>query len=182
MSPSTASWPRRVADLGGETALLDDLIELRQRPLERLRLVGDLELEERLLLDELARALGILDAGNLDDDAIVALLLHDRLRDAESLDTRAHGLQRAIDRFGLLVGGIACLESSTSSARYMPPESRVRAAAERAATVTSCSTPSLPRSRMRDVAREQEAQTETQTEADDDQYAILQGHTTAGRR
>ena len=27
------------------------------------------------------------------------------LGDAESLDTRAHGLERAIDRFGLLVGG-----------------------------------------------------------------------------
>ena len=57
------------------------------------------------VFDDLARALGILNARNLDDDAIVALLLDDRFGHAESLDTRANGLQRAIDRFGLLVGG-----------------------------------------------------------------------------
>src|SRR5262249_30193614 len=97
---------RRVAarrGLGNETALLDQRIEPRQSALERLGLVGDLELEERLLLDELARALGVLNAGNLHDDAIVTLLLDDRFGNAEAVDTRANRLQRALDGLGPLV-------------------------------------------------------------------------------
>ena len=99
---SAAALARAVAILRGEAALLDDLIELRKRALERLRLVSNLELQERLLLHQLARALRILNARNLDDDAIVALLLDDRLRHAEAFDARADRLQRAIDRFRLL--------------------------------------------------------------------------------
>ena len=115
-----------------EPALLHDLVEPRQRLLERLRLVGDLELEERLLLDELARALRILDARDLDDDAIVALLLHDRLGDAEPFDARAHRLQRAIDRFGLLVGGMRLLRVVDLEREIRPAlEVEALAAAER---------------------------------------------------
>src|SRR4029078_12576797 len=55
-------------DLASEASLLDHLIDARQCALERLRFVGDLELEHRLLFDELARALRILNARNLDDD------------------------------------------------------------------------------------------------------------------
>ena len=41
--------------------------------------------------------------GKLDDDAVVAGLLHDRLRDAELVDARADDLERAIERLALVL-------------------------------------------------------------------------------
>ena len=44
----------------------------------------------------------IVDAGELDDDAVVARLLDDGLGHAELVDARADDLQRAVERLGLV--------------------------------------------------------------------------------
>ena len=62
------------------TNCLDRCIESRQRFFQCLRLVGYLELEERGFLDDFLRSLRIVDARELDDDAIGSGLLNERLR------------------------------------------------------------------------------------------------------
>ena len=80
-----------------------------------------------------------------------------------------------------LSAGMLCFESSTSSARYVPPlRSRPRCSGTRRTVSSWSDAVRLPRSR-RVTLRGNRNQTDTQTEADDGQYAILQGHTTAGR-
>ncbi len=66
--------------------------------LERLRLVGDLHLEERDILDDGVRPLLILYARQLDDNAVGAFLLNDRFRHAELVNARANDLERTVDR------------------------------------------------------------------------------------
>ena len=73
--------------------------------LERARLVGDLELEERRLLHDVGGAALVVDARELDDDAVGADLLHHRLGDAELVDARADDLERAIERLALVLDG-----------------------------------------------------------------------------
>ena len=58
--------------------------------------------EERLILRDLDGALAVVDAGDVDEDAVVARLLDDGLGDAHALDARAHDLERAIDRLALV--------------------------------------------------------------------------------
>ncbi len=79
-------------------AIANDLVQPRQDLVQGLRLVGNLELQERGLLHHRFGTLGIVDARELDDDAVVADLLHDRLGDAELVDARADDLERAIER------------------------------------------------------------------------------------
>jgi hypothetical protein len=67
--------------------------------------VCDLELEECLLAHDSRRALLIRDARQLHDDTVIALLEDDRLGDAVAFDARADGLERAIDRVGLVLLG-----------------------------------------------------------------------------
>ena len=152
-----------------------------KRPLERLRLVGDLELEERLRLDELARSIRILLAGNVHDNAVVALLLDDRLGDAESFDARTNGFQRAVDSLDLFVLRNRLLRV-VDLEREIRPALEIQPALQRNVTHGHVMKQSVrPTLARRDVAREQE-ENRDQTQADDGQYAILQGHTTAGRR
>jgi hypothetical protein len=70
-----------------------------------LCLVSDAELEERLPLHDLDGALAVINAGQLDDDPVVAGLLDDRLGHAEFVDTRANDLERAFDRVFLVGHG-----------------------------------------------------------------------------
>ena len=84
-------------------ALPDDLIETRERLLERAALVGDQELEERLLFDHLSGAGRVFDARNLDDNSVGADGLDDRLRNANAVDARPNRLHGASNRV-LLVG------------------------------------------------------------------------------
>src|SRR5262252_7274791 len=65
--------------------------------------LDELELEERGLADQLLRTLLIEKAGELDQDAIVALLLDRRLGDAELVDSvpdDLHGLIDCVLRLG----------------------------------------------------------------------------------
>ena len=82
--------------------LVEDLVAVGRAALapRRLRvdaLVDQLELEERGLADEGLGALGILHARELDEDAIVALLLDGRLGHAELVDAVADGLEPCRD-------------------------------------------------------------------------------------
>ena len=66
----------------------------------RLRIhlvIHQLELEQRRLADEGLGPLGILHAGQLDQDAVLPLLLDRRLRDAELVDPVADGLEPLSD-------------------------------------------------------------------------------------
>jgi hypothetical protein len=132
------SGRRRSAASGGcgsYSLLLQGRVEPGERTLEGARLVGDAELEERLPLHDLDRALAVVDAGQLDDDAIVARLLHDGLRDAELVDSGADDLERAIDRIGLIGNralGLVDFERQVHSALQIeavlerhPPDRRV---------------------------------------------------------
>ncbi len=83
-----------------------DLVETRDDLLERLSLIDDLELEKRRLLHDILRALGVVDAGQLDDDALVAGLLHDRFGHPELVDALTHDLERAIEGIGLVGHGL----------------------------------------------------------------------------
>ena len=84
---------------------LRDGVEARQRALERLRLVGDLELEERRLLHHRLCTFGVVDARQLDDDAVGARLLDDGLAHAELVDAVADDRDRAVERLGLVRDG-----------------------------------------------------------------------------
>ena len=65
--------------------------------------------------DQLLGALRILDAGQLDDDVVVALPLDDRLGDAELVDAVADRLQRLLDReFADALALRACVSASWS--------------------------------------------------------------------
>ena len=66
-------------------------------PDERVLEVEELELRRRP--DDLGRRLGILDAGQLDDDLVVALRPDLGLRDAELVDAVAHDLDGAVEVF-----------------------------------------------------------------------------------
>ncbi len=59
-------------------------------------------MKERRFLNDVHRALRIIDARQLDDDSVVAGLLHQRLRDAELIDTSADDLERSIDCLALV--------------------------------------------------------------------------------
>src|SRR5690606_7541474 len=72
---------------GDQVLVAGDLIQAGNRLLQGLRLVGDLELEERRLLNHSGGAFGILDARQLDDDAILAAPLDDGLGNAELVNT-----------------------------------------------------------------------------------------------
>jgi len=165
----------------GQAALLDDLIETRQCAHHRIGLISNLEFEERLLFDELAGALRVLNTGDLHHDAVGSLLLHDRFRNAEALDAGTNGLQRAIDRFNLLIGGnrllgVVDLEREVGAAFEI--ESLVERNTAIGDVVQQAVRPALTH---RDIAREEEPQRH-EHEAQNREYAILQGHTTAGRR
>ena len=60
--------------------------------------LDELELEERRLADQLLRALPVEEAGELDQDAVVALLLKRGLGDAELVDSIPDDLHRLIGR------------------------------------------------------------------------------------
>src|SRR5206468_9503319 len=60
--------------------------------------LDELELEERRLADQLLRALPVEEAGELDQDAVVALLLKRGLGDAELVDSIPDDLHRLVDR------------------------------------------------------------------------------------
>ena len=107
----------------GESLVLDDLIEAWKHALERLRLVRDPELEKCLLLHDLPGAPRILNPRNLHDDAVVPLLLHDRLGDADAFDPVADRLECPIDGLGNLVRGNRLL-------RLVDLERQVRTALE----------------------------------------------------
>jgi hypothetical protein len=81
------SWVRR---------RLCDLVEACQRAFERVALVRDHELQESSLLDDLLSALGIVDAGQLHDDAVGAYPLYDRFRHTELVDAITNDLQRTV--------------------------------------------------------------------------------------
>jgi len=81
---------------------LGDVVEPRNDTFQRLRLVNDLKLEERGLLDQFQCAFRVVDTRQLDNDAIVTRLLHQWLRDAELVDPLPHDLERALDRFRLV--------------------------------------------------------------------------------
>ena len=66
-------------------------------PDERVLEVEELELRGRA--DDLGRCLGILDAGKLDDDLVVALRPDLGLRDAELVDAVPHDLDGAVEVF-----------------------------------------------------------------------------------
>src|SRR5262249_53933606 len=87
-----------VRGLSTEPRLPDDGVEARKHLLERLSHVGDLELEIGTLLHDLHRALGIIDARQLNNDLTVAALLHDGLGHTELVDARADDLDRAVER------------------------------------------------------------------------------------
>ena len=79
-----------------DAALVEELGGLGQpageRLLERRLLVEQLELEQRGLADQRLGALGVLDARELDEDAVVALPRDGRLGDAELVDAVADRL------------------------------------------------------------------------------------------
>src|SRR5688500_10763661 len=77
-------------------------VNARERFLQRLRLVRNLKLQERRLLDYVLGTLRVIDAGKLDDDAIVPGFLDERLRDAELIDSRSNDLESAIERLDLV--------------------------------------------------------------------------------
>ena len=134
------------------------------------------------LLDDLPRALRILNAGDLDDDAIVALLLHHRLGDAEALDASAHRLQRAIDRVRDLVWsdrllGLVDLEREVRAALKIQSLSQRNVALDVSRRHAVCAA-----LLDFDVARE-ERHRRKEAERDDGADAVLQiGHATAGRK
>ena len=74
---------------GEQVALADDLVEARDGLLQGAGLVGDLELEERGLLNDRRRPRGVLDPRQLHDDPILPDLLHHRLGHAELVDAVA---------------------------------------------------------------------------------------------
>ena len=82
--------------------VLQGRIDARQRFLQRLGLVGYLEFQERRFLDDVLGALWIVDAGKLDDDAVVASLLHDGLGNPELVDAVANDLERVVDGLALV--------------------------------------------------------------------------------
>ena len=93
---------RRVKRLAGGRdfaafVILHDAVEPRNHPLECTRFVGNLELQERRLLDNVGGTIGIVDARELDHDAITADLLHHWLRHAKLVDASANDLERAIE-------------------------------------------------------------------------------------
>ena len=106
-SPPSPALGDAVADPADATAppkpfALRDRVEAWEDLLECVRLVGDLEFEERLVLRDLDGPLTVVDARDLDDDAVVPGLLDDRLGDAQPLDACADDLQRAVDRLCLV--------------------------------------------------------------------------------
>ena len=91
---------------------VEELGSRRQVPLDRILgigiLVDHLEFEAGGLAEQGDGPLRVLDPGQLDQDAVVALALQDRLADPELVDAVAHGLQRlahriVLDRGDLLV-------------------------------------------------------------------------------
>ena len=71
-----------------------------ERLLEAVGLVDELELQQRGLADELARAGLVADPGELDEDAVGPLLEDRGLGDAELVDAVADGLETLVDRVG----------------------------------------------------------------------------------
>jgi hypothetical protein len=88
--------------IGADAVFAGEGVEARERLLERVRLVRDLEFEKGLILRELDRALAVVEAGDLDDDAVVSSLLDHGLGHPHSLDAGAHDLERPIDRRALV--------------------------------------------------------------------------------
>jgi len=76
-----------------------DIVEHRT---DDIRLFNQLELEQRRGADDFFSALNVLNARQLNDDALAALFLNGGFRNAELIDAVAQHFQRAVDRvFGL---------------------------------------------------------------------------------
>jgi hypothetical protein len=84
----------------------DRTVDPRVRALDLAQRADDLELQKRRALQDLAGALLVLGAraGELHDDAVVALLLDHRLGHAELVDPRADHRQRPVGRVLALRG------------------------------------------------------------------------------
>ncbi len=82
--------------------ILERRVKSGQCFFESLCLVRDLKLEEGGLLYDVLRAARIIDSWKLYDDAVVARLLHQRLGDAEFVDSVSDDLQGVVDRFALV--------------------------------------------------------------------------------
>jgi hypothetical protein len=77
--------------------VFQNCIESRQCPLQRLRLIGDLEFQERGFLDHILGTARVVDARKLDDDAVIARLLDQRLGNTELVDAGPDHLESAVD-------------------------------------------------------------------------------------
>ena len=94
---------------GGDAKRAQRAVHGRERLVERARPVGDAELEERRLLDDVHGALRIPDAGELDDDALVADLLDHRLLHAELVHPLAQHGEGEVDVARHVAGDPAAL-------------------------------------------------------------------------
>ncbi len=175
---------RRIATGGRDGALDAGLtnrgIEPRERLLQRVGLVGDLELEERRAFDELRRALRVIDPRKLDDDPVGADLLDDRLGHAELVDAVAHDLERALDRLFLVRDG---LPGFVDLEREVHPTLKVESLLERDAlgrVVLPGALRAVERA-LHDGARPQRPD-RRQDESGDDRHPISEIHSTAGRK
>jgi len=83
---------------GGARPLREDPVEAVDDLLRLGRLLHQLELKLGRLADEVDRTLLVEQAGELDDDPVVPLLLHERLGDAELVDAVPQHLHRAVER------------------------------------------------------------------------------------
>ncbi len=168
-----------VRRLSGEPALLHDRVESRKHLFERLRLVGDLELEEGALLYDGHGALWVVDARQLDNDLAVAALLNDRLGDTELVDAGSDDLDGAIERLGSIrhrAFRLIDLEREVHSALEIQP-SLQRDSRDGVEDISVAALHSLDH-----LAREQRPCGRRQ-QHNDEQHAVLQvGHATAGGR